>query len=252
MQPMPPSPAKTRRAETMKSLLIISFTALTGCSQSTVSTVAGSIGPAGGTLTSSDGILTLTIPAGALAGPTEISIGAAQGVPANPQMIAKAYQIDPFGTSLAVEGSLAMRNRVRAGNLAIATLVDGQWVPLVSQVDSMQVSAGIDHLAPCALVAVRPGTGAGGAGGGGSGGGPGGSGGGGASGGVGGGGAGGGAAGGAGGGDSGGAGGGNDGGRDSGGAGDPLDASVDRDAASPGRDASDGSGVAGMDGAGLG
>jgi hypothetical protein len=230
----------------MKRLLLLSFMALAGCGQPTVSTVAATIGAAGGTLSSSDGIVTLTIPAGALVGPTQISIGAAQGVPADAQMVGTAYQIDPAGTPLAVAASLAMGNRVRAGNLAIATLLDGRWVPLASQVDSMHVSAEIDGLAPCVLVAIRPGP-DGGAG---------------AGGGAGTGGAGGDAAqGGAGGGDPGGAGGGGGsagagGGGGSagagGGAGAPFDASVDRDAAGSGGGASDGSGAAGMDGAGLG
>jgi hypothetical protein len=213
--------------------------ALAGCGQPTVSTVAATIGAAGGTLTSSDGIVTLTIPAGALGGPTQISIGAAQGVPADGQMVGTAYQIDPAGTPLAAAASLAMGNRVRAGNLAIATLLDGRWVPLASQVDSMHVTTEIDGLAPCALVAIRPGSGPDGAAGGGGGAGTGG--------------AGGDAArGGAGGGDPGGAGGGGGSAGAGGGAGAPFDASVDRDAAGPGGDASDGSGTAGMDGSGLG
>jgi hypothetical protein len=236
----------------MKRSLILSLTALAGmalagCGQPTVSTVAATIGASGGTLTSSDGIVTLTIPAGALAGPTQISIGAAPGVPADAQMVGKAYQIDPAGTPLAVAASLAMGNRVRAGNLAIATLLDGRWVPLASQVDSMQVTAEIDGLAPCALVAIRPGSGPDGAAGAGGSAGVGGAGGDGARGGVGGG-----DPGGAGGGDPGGAGGGGGSSGAGGGAGTPFDASVDRDAAGSGGAASDGSGAAGMDGSGLG
>ncbi|HZL20318.1 MAG TPA: hypothetical protein VFG23_21475, partial [Polyangia bacterium] len=117
----------------MKRLLMISLTALmalAGCGQPTVSTVTATIGSSGGTLTSSDGIVTLTIPAGTLSDPTQISIGAAHGVPADAQMIGRAYQIDPADTPLAAGASLVMSNRVRAGNLAIATVVDGQWVPL--------------------------------------------------------------------------------------------------------------------------
>src|SRR5580704_1320171 len=160
MEPMPPGPPQIPPyRHQMKRLLLLSLTALAGCGQPTVSTVVATIGASGGTLTSSDGIVTLTIPAGALVGPTQISIGVAQGVPADAQVVGTAYQIDPAGTPLAVAASLAMGNRVRAGNLAIATLLDGRWVPLASQVDSMHVSAEIDGLAPCALVAIRPGSG---------------------------------------------------------------------------------------------
>jgi hypothetical protein len=249
MEPMPPgSPQIPPHRLQMKRLLLLSLMALAGCGQPTVSTVAATIGASGGTLTSSDGIVTLTIPAGALGGPTQISIGAAQDVPADGQMVGTAYQIDPAGTPLAAAASLAMGNRVRAGNLAIATLLDGRWVPLASQVDSMHVTAEIDGLAPCELVAIRPGSGPDGGAGAGGGAGTGG-----AGGGAGTGGAGGDAArGGAGGGDPGGAGGGGGSAGAGGGAGAPFDASVDRDAAGRGGDASDGSGTAGMDGSGLG
>lgn len=221
----------------MKRLLIVSLTALAGCGQPTVSTVAATIGSSGGTLTSSDGIVTLTIPAGALPGPTQISIGAAQDVPADAQIVGRAYQIGPADTALAVEASLAMSNRVRAGNLAIATVEAGFWVPLLSQADLNQVTAALDRLGPCALVATRPGSGFDG--------GP-------VTGAAGTGGAGGGNSGGAGGGDPGGAGGGGGSAGASGGAGAPLDAAVDRDATGSGRDASDGTGLAGMDGSGVG
>jgi hypothetical protein len=256
MEPMPPGPPQNSpHRHQMKRLLLLSLVALAGCGQPAVSTVAATIGVSGGTLTSSDGIVTLTIPAGALVAPTKISIGAAQGVPADAQMVGKAYQIDPAGTPLAVAASLAMGNRVQAGNLAIAALLDGQWVPLASQVDSMHVTAEIDGLAPCALVAIRPGSGSDGAAGAGGGAGTGGAGGEGARGGAGGGdpgGAGGGDPGGAGGGDPGGAGGGAGFAGAGGGAGAPFDASVDRDAAGSGGDASDGAGADGNDGSGVG
>lgn len=116
-------------------------------------------------LTSSDGNLTLTIPAGALSDSTQISIGGATDAPKNDQRIGAAYAIEPAGTQFAVAATLTMSNKLRAGNLAIATVVNGQWSPLASQVDSMKVTANIDHLSFYELVALPIGDGGTGSGG---------------------------------------------------------------------------------------
>jgi hypothetical protein len=153
----------------MKLVFLPFLAVLVGCTSS-ITTVTATIGAGGGTLTSSDGNVTIAIPAGALTDSTQISIGGAQSAPTNDQMIGAAYEIGPSGTQFAAPATLAMSNKLRAGNLAIATAVNGHWSPLASRVDSMQVTANIDHLSLYELVAI-PVDGGGGAGGGGAGGG---------------------------------------------------------------------------------
>jgi hypothetical protein len=137
----------------MKLILLSSLALLLGCGPS-IGTVTATVGAEGGMLTSSDGILTLTIPAGALADSIQISIGGAPSAPQDDQRIGAAYAIEPTGTMFAVAATLAMSNKLRAGNLAIATVVNGEWSTLASQVDSMQVTANIDHLSVYELVAL--------------------------------------------------------------------------------------------------
>ena len=67
---------------------------------------SGSIGPAGGTVASSDGRIALAIPAGALGAATEIRIVELSGdaVPASfrPAAPDKVYRLEPSGTVFAV------------------------------------------------------------------------------------------------------------------------------------------------------
>jgi hypothetical protein len=102
--------------------------------------------PAGGTVTSADGRVTLVIPAGALAAPTTISIEPAGGTPAAPRGVANAqYAVSPAGTVLAQPAMLKMAydatavpNTTSQEALRLHTVAQGQWARVGgSTVDSV-------------------------------------------------------------------------------------------------------------------
>jgi hypothetical protein len=87
------------------------------------------IGPAGGTATSSDNSLTITIPSGALASPTTITITPTTG-PAG--AIGTTYALGPDGTQFAVPIGLrfVLPPGSTAGSVSVGTVVDGAWQQL--------------------------------------------------------------------------------------------------------------------------
>src|SRR5688500_4580627 len=70
---------------------------------------AGGIGPAGGTVTSPDGRVTLVIPANALTANTAISVAPEGAVPLDPRAVTgSAYRVTPAGTQFAVPATLTL------------------------------------------------------------------------------------------------------------------------------------------------
>jgi hypothetical protein len=146
------------------------FTCVAACSSSGPNTksVSTTIGASGGALMSSDGMVTLTVPAGALSSNVTVTIGLATGAPSG--IVSQAYEIGPTGTTFAVPATLTMPliGGLTALPLAIATIVNGQWSPLATEVADDVLSAQLEHLSPYAVIHESL-TGAGGSGGDGSG-----------------------------------------------------------------------------------
>ena len=74
--------------------------------------LSGTLGPAGGTLTSSDGRLSLMVPAGALAADTEITITemAADEIPSvfDGFVVEKAFRVEPVGLDFAADVEITL------------------------------------------------------------------------------------------------------------------------------------------------
>ena len=116
--------------------------ALGACSSSEAPTAAepaGSkvIGPEGGSLQARDGRATVTIPAGALAAPVNITLAPAPTAPAG--VVGAAWSLEPEGTVFATPvkleldvGANAMLPGVDPTLLTVARLENGQWNPLVA------------------------------------------------------------------------------------------------------------------------
>jgi hypothetical protein len=116
---------------------------------------SSTIGTAGGTVTSSDGLATLTVSAGALSADTVITIAAASGVPSG--AIGTAYEISPTGTAFLKPAGLviALGTTAGAGRLAIGTVTSGQWTPLAmssASSDGKSVTALLTHLSPYGVI----------------------------------------------------------------------------------------------------
>jgi hypothetical protein len=145
---------------------LATFICVAACSSPAPNTksVSAIIGGSGGALTSSDGMVTLTVPAGALSSNVTIIIGLATGVPSG--IVSQAYEIGPTGTTFAVPATLTMPliGGLTALPLAIATVVNGQWSPLATEVADDGLSAQLEHLSPYAVIHESL-TGAGGTGG---------------------------------------------------------------------------------------
>jgi hypothetical protein len=119
------------------------------------STGQGTVGASGGKVSTSDGTVTVSIPAGALPGDTQITITEIQS-PA-PGAIGKTYEIGPTGTQFASPVTLTFKyaGDDLMGNdpssLEVATIVGTDWVALSADaVDtSAQTASGQTmHLSP--------------------------------------------------------------------------------------------------------
>jgi hypothetical protein len=94
-------------------------------------TGSGTIGPGGGSVQSTDGRVTLTVPAGALTQPTVFTVAAAASAPAG--TIGSAYDLEPEGTSFSVPATLtiaydpSLLGAVAADAVTIATAVGDFW-----------------------------------------------------------------------------------------------------------------------------
>jgi hypothetical protein len=131
-----------------------------GCrSGSGSSTATVTIGPGGGTVTSADGVVTLVVPAGAVAADVAISIVPAPATP--PGAVSGAYDLAPDGTSFLLPAQLTFRLPASAlggatpDQLEIGTAVAGAWqpaAPSLVDVASGSVSVLTTHLSRWAVV----------------------------------------------------------------------------------------------------
>jgi hypothetical protein len=123
--------------------------ATSGSGSTMLEASARTIGASGGTVTSSDGALTLTVPAGALSNSVPITINVAASAPSG--FLGKAYDIGPTGTQFLRPVGLAFQYDAAFGDpgaLSIATVNgSGAWVPLpLSVADMTSVRAMTTHL----------------------------------------------------------------------------------------------------------
>ncbi len=89
------------------------------------------IGPAGGELVSADGRARLRVPAGALTGELTITIAPAAAAPGG--ALGPAYDLLPHGTKFEASVFLSMPVDTPPGaaaHAALATVIDGKWVPI--------------------------------------------------------------------------------------------------------------------------
>lgn len=119
-----------------------------------------SIGPAGGTLTSADGVVTLTIPKGALATTETFGIAPAASAPSGAIL---AYELTPSGTTFAVPATLAVDTSAltlpagsTAADVRIETASGGAWQGLFTSLDSSAhtATASLAHLSTYGVLAL--------------------------------------------------------------------------------------------------
>jgi hypothetical protein len=125
----------------------------------TADTAQKVIGAGGGTLSTPDGVLTLTVPSGAVDHDVLFTVG-----PTPPPLVGTvggAFEVGPAGTRFAVPATVTIRyttgelGDAAASDLLVATVVAGLWVPLSSDsVDgaARTASGQTPHLSPFALV----------------------------------------------------------------------------------------------------
>src|SRR5215831_5552675 len=117
------------------------------------------VGTTGGAVSSSDGNLAVSIPAGALPGDvtitTEPAVAPAEGA------VSTVYEIGPTGTQFAMPVTLtlhydmAMLNGAAESSLRVATFANGAWQLLPGAVVDMNaktVSGVTTHLSPYAVI----------------------------------------------------------------------------------------------------
>ncbi len=117
------------------------------------------LGPAGGALSTPDGVLTLRVPSGAVDHDVLFTVGPA--APPLSAAVGGAYEIGPAGTQFAAPATVSIRytpadlDGAPSSDLLVATVAAGQWQPLASgAVDARAgvVSGATSHLSPFALV----------------------------------------------------------------------------------------------------
>lgn len=120
------------------SIFIIIAVLLTGCGTSPGNTDSGSannsnsIGPDGGTVTSSDGKVKIVIPSGALNKDTDITFAAVSNQPAG--NIGTAYEVNPDGTTFNKPVAISITydeasfpSGVSESNIKLGTVTNNQW-----------------------------------------------------------------------------------------------------------------------------
>jgi murein DD-endopeptidase MepM/ murein hydrolase activator NlpD len=124
------------------------------------------IGPQGGVLESLDGLLTLSVPSGALAEPEELRVTVDRSLKL-PGQIGDVYLLEPEGLSFTRPATLTIAYKseelpegVLAEHLRLATLGEkDSWQPLTDSVVNaqvMKVSASLEHFSLASLVATPP------------------------------------------------------------------------------------------------
>jgi PKD repeat protein len=127
---------------------------------------AGTIGVAGGQVSSADGRATLTVPANALTADTVFTIALANGAPASSRIVGPVVDVEPTGTTFPASTpahlTLAydfLPGGVDAATLRLGTLVNGAWVTVtdsatdtVIDAANQTVTAPISHLSLYAVL----------------------------------------------------------------------------------------------------
>lgn len=121
------------------------------------------LGAEGGLVATADGAVRLTVPRGALPGPTRVRLDRAVSIPPNPDLVTgSTVDLSPDGLAFngVAELSIAfdpdrLPTGVQPANLRVAKLVEGAWQPLTSRVDSAQrrVAADLSGFSVYGLVA---------------------------------------------------------------------------------------------------
>jgi hypothetical protein len=115
----------------------------------------GTVGKSGGDVATSDGVLTVSVPAGALPADTQITITEIRSPAAG--AIGKTFDIGPSGTQFTTPVTLKFKyssadlSGTAATSLEVATIVNGEWVALANgAVDTgTQIATGqTTHLSP--------------------------------------------------------------------------------------------------------
>lgn len=127
------------------------------------------VGPAGRTLTASNGALTLAIPPGALAATTTVGIQETAAPASGAALLmAPAYSCTPDGLSFAVPATLSLRYRIPAIHFQVAatleaaldlgTYASGRWAPVASVTDTSTdlVTGPISHFSYWSAPVVQP------------------------------------------------------------------------------------------------
>ncbi|HVW25311.1 MAG TPA: hypothetical protein VHC69_08060 [Polyangiaceae bacterium] len=126
------------------------------------------VGPNGGTVTSSDGKLTMNVPAGALAGSIVFSVNAATAWPAG--AVGQVYEVEPSGTHFSTPATISLSyaglnvSAATAANLFVGTAVGSSWQSLGTAVNDSRaqtVASTTTHLSVFGLVAFAAGADAG-------------------------------------------------------------------------------------------
>jgi len=126
------------------------------------------IGPAGGTVTSSDGKLAMSIPSGALDGSVVFSVKAATAWPAG--AVGQVYEVEPSGTRFSKPATIALSyaglnlGAASAANLFVGTAVGSSWQSLgtaVNDAHAQTIASTTTHLSVFGLVLFATGADAG-------------------------------------------------------------------------------------------
>ncbi len=123
--------------------------------------ITATVGPAGGTLGTPDGKLTINLPAGAVPAPTVITIREITNTA--PRGFGSAYQLEPSGTTFRRPVAITFSARdlgVPIGNIGIAFQdATGYWTPVASVLRNLQaqlLTVQSAHFSAWALVPTNP------------------------------------------------------------------------------------------------
>jgi hypothetical protein len=126
------------------------------------------IGPSGGTVTSSDGKLSMDIPAGAIDGSIVFSVKAATAWPSG--AVGQVYEVEPSGTQFSKPATIALSyaglniDAATAARLFVGTAVGASWQSLgtaVNDTKGQTVASSTTHLSVFGLVSFAMGVDAG-------------------------------------------------------------------------------------------
>ena len=125
-------------------------------------TAQATLGPAGGSLSTPDAVLTLIVPPAAIDHAIDFTVGPAAAP--LPGAIGTAFEIGPLGTRFAVPASVSIRyttaelGDAAPADLVVATVVAGKWQALEDgavDVDASSATGRTPHLSPFALASTE-------------------------------------------------------------------------------------------------